>query len=481
MDFFEYRDGSLFAEGVNVEEIAREFGTPTYVYSASTLRLHYQRLTEAFSALKPLVCFSIKCNSNLSVLRLLAGMGCGMDAVSGGELHRARLAGVPASKMVYAGVGKSDHEILMALGHDPQSLCAASERSPREPIFAFNIESEEEFINIAELAARVRALGSGSGSGVVVVGSDRGQHAAPICRAALRINPDVDAHTHKYTTTGTRATKFGVDLTQARAFFARHGRNPHLQLSGLHLHLGSPIYTTQPYVDALVKTLDLIDTLKRDGFEIDTLDLGGGFGADYRTGQTIAASEYAKAIVPLLEPRVREGLRVILEPGRFIAASAGVLLTRVEYVKRAAGAGSSGDDRESSGDDCKSFVICDAGMHTLIRPALYEAFHFVWPTRCAPEHVPSVRAEQIDAPGLIHCDVVGPICETADFLALDRRLPPVKRGDLLCVFTAGAYGMTMASRYNSHTLPAEVLVDGTSVTLARQRETYDDLVALERM
>lgn len=463
MDFFEYRDGSLFAEGVNVEEIAREFGTPTYVYSASTLRLHYQRLTEAFSALKPLVCFSIKCNSNLSVLRLLAGMGCGMDAVSGGELHRARLAGVPSSKIVYAGVGKSDHEILMALGHDPESLCASRERSPREPIFAFNIESEEEFVNIAELAGRVRSLGGGDGKG-----------AAPLCRAALRINPDVDAHTHKYTTTGTRATKFGVDLAQARAFFARHGRNPNLKLSGLHLHLGSPIYTTQPYVDALVKTLDLIDTLKRDGFEIDTLDLGGGFGADYRTGQTIAASAYAKAIVPLLEPRVRDGLRVILEPGRFIAASAGVLLTRVEYVKRAAGAG-------QKSDEGKSFVICDAGMHTLIRPALYEAFHFVWPTRCAPEHVPSARAEQIDAPGLVHCDVVGPICETADFLALDRRLPPVKRGDLLCVFTAGAYGMTMASRYNSHTLPAEVLVDGTNLTLARQRETYDDLVALEKV
>lgn len=463
MDFFEYRDGTLFAEGVSAEDIAREFGTPTYVYSASTLRLHYQRLTEAFSALKPLVCFSIKCNSNLSVLRLLAGMGCGMDAVSGGELHRARLAGVASSMIVYAGVGKSDHEILMALGHDPESLCAARERSPREPIFAFNIESEEEFVNIAELAGRVRALGGGDG-----------KDAAPLCRAALRINPDVDAHTHKYTTTGTRATKFGVDLAQARAFFARHARNPHLRLSGLHLHLGSPIYTTQPYVDALVKTLDLIDTLNRDGFEIDTLDLGGGFGADYRTGQTIAATEYAKAIVPLLEPRVRDGLRVILEPGRFIAASAGVLLTRVEYVKRSAGSG-------SDAADGKSFVICDAGMHTLIRPALYEAFHFVWPTKCTPEHVPSARAEQIDAPGLVPCDVVGPICETADFLALDRRLPPVKRGDLLCVFTAGAYGMTMASRYNSHTLPAEVLVDGTSVTLARQRETYDDLVALERV
>lgn len=447
MDFFSYREGALFAEGVPVERIAASAGTPTYIYSASTLSMHYRRLTEAFAPIDPLICFSIKSNSNLSVLRLLASMGSGMDVVSGGELHRARLAGVDPSKVVYAGVGKSDEEIREALGHSAATHIGSTPL--HAPIFAFNIESEPEFENIAAIA---KSLGVQS-------------------RAALRINPDVDPHTHKYTTTGTKETKFGVSLDRARAFFKSHARHPNLRLTGLHLHLGSPIYTTEPYAEAIRRTLALIDQLEADGHTIDTLDLGGGFGADYRTGQTISAADYAAAIVPLLVDRVRgtkgrAPLRIVLEPGRFIAANAGVLLTRVEYVKES---------------DDKSFVICDAGMHTLIRPALYEAFHFVWPAHCKPEHVPPSRGETVNLPDadLRLCDVVGPICETADFLAQNRRLPPVKRGDLIAVFTAGAYGMTMASRYNSHTMPAEVMVDGTRARIVRERERYADLVQHE--
>lgn len=457
MDHFTYREGSLFAEDVPMSEIAAHVGTPTYVYSAATLRLHYRRLVEAFAPIDPLICFSIKSNSNLGVLRLLAQMGSGMDVVSGGELHRARLAGVPASRIVYAGVGKTDEEIEEALGggrsHEEQSGGAGA-GSGGAPIFAFNIESEQEFQNIAAIAAAMKVSS----------------------RAALRINPDVDPHTHKHTTTGTKETKFGVDLARAREFFRHYAGHPYLKLTGLHLHLGSPIYTTEPYAEALRRTLGLIDQLKTDGQVVDTLDLGGGFGADYRTGQTLTADDYAKAIVPMLIDRVRRGegeragksaLRVVLEPGRFIAANAGVLLTRVQYVKVTG---------------TKKFVICDAGMHTLIRPALYEAFHFVWPASCAPQHVPpgGARGETIGVPGLEECDVVGPICETADYLALGRKLPPVARGDLMGVFTAGAYGMTMASRYNSHALPAEVLVDGARAWVVRRREGYEDLVAHER-
>ncbi|MFG0251359.1 MAG: diaminopimelate decarboxylase family protein, partial [Phycisphaerales bacterium JB038] len=274
------------------------------------------------------------------------------------------------------------------------------------------------------------------------------------------VNPDVDPQTHRYTTTGKRETKFGVDLERAVAFFERYGRDPHLRLEALHLHLGSPIFSARPYVEALGRVLRLMDELEQRGFPIRALDIGGGFGADYETGRSPAAVEYAHEIVPLLEPRVRGGLRVILEPGRLIAANAGVLLTRVQYVKE------SGDRR---------FLICDAGVQTLLRPALYGAFHFIWPAQVAAGHVPERRLEDMELPGLVACDVVGPICESSDFLGKDRRLPPVERGDLLCVFAAGAYGMSMASQYNAQPRPAEVLVSGGEATLIRQRESYEDL------
>ncbi|MBX3355189.1 MAG: diaminopimelate decarboxylase [Phycisphaeraceae bacterium] len=427
MDHFTYLDGRLFCEQLSAESLAKAAGTPLYVYSAATLRDHFKRLEQAFTPVKPLVCFSVKCNANLSVLRLLAAEGAGMDVVSGGELMRARRAGVPASSCVFAGVGKSDEEIELAL---------------REGIGLLNIESEAEFENVAAIARRLGLR----------------------CDAALRINPDVDPKTHRYTTTGRKETKFGVDLERARAFFARYGRDEFARLRGLHLHIGSPVYTTDPYVQSVTKALALKEQLERDGFTIDALDLGGGFGADYTTGQSPMVQAYADAIVPLLLPHHARGLRLFLEPGRTIAANAGILLTRVLYMKR-------------SGD--KRFAICDAGMQTLLRPSHYEAFHFIWPANPGTPMVPPSRSTDPGLPGLSPCDVVGPICETGDFLAVDRALPELARGDLLAVFSAGAYGMTMASRYNSSPLPAEVLVDGDTATVVRQREAWDDLMAHE--
>jgi diaminopimelate decarboxylase len=413
MDHFAYRAGSLFCEDTALDDLAQRVGTPTYVYSRATLTDHYDRLATAFRDLGPtnqgpLICYSVKSCGNLSICRALGEQGAGMDVVSGGELERAWLAGVPMSKVVYAGVGKTDAEILAALdgrhsplrGLPPGQLPGGRSPDDRGPIGWFNVESEPEFETIAALARKTQIP----------------------ARAALRVNPDVDPKTHAYTTTGKKESKFGVDLERALAFFRAYGRDEWLKLTAVHLHIGSPVYTTEPYVEAITKALALIDQLGREGFRVDTLDLGGGFGADYETGRSPEAADYAEAIVPLLRDRVRSGLRVILEPGRTISANAGVLLTRVVQVKQ-------------SGS--KSFVICDAGMNALIRPALYGAFHFVWPTRVAPEHVPPRRAEELDLPGLQTCDVVGPICESGDFLAKGRKIPPVKRGDLVAVFTAG--------------------------------------------
>lgn len=436
MDQFNFRDGRLHCEDVAVEEIAAAAGTPVYIYSAATITDHYRKLVAAFKRVDPLICYSIKSCSNLSILRLLADLGAGMDVVSGGELFRAGLAKVHGHRIVYAGVGKTDEEIIEALDYSPDG-------STRHGIRLFNIESEAEFENIAALA-RSRGV---------------------VCEATLRVNPDVDPKTHVYTTTGKKETKFGVDLERARAFFRRYGRNEHCRLTAIHLHIGSPVYTVEPYIEAVKRALALIDELAAEGFKVTALNLGGGFGADYTSSQSPLAADYASAIVPLLAGHVDRGLRIILEPGRSIVANAGILLTRVQYLKK-------------SGQ--RHFVIIDGGMHTLIRPALYGSFHFIWPARVARMHVPAKREQEMDLPGLDLCDVVGPICESSDFLAKDRRLPPPVRGDLLAVFSAGAYGMVMASHYNSHPLPAEVLVSGSRATTVRSRETYDDLVNRER-
>jgi diaminopimelate decarboxylase len=424
MDRFEYRGGSLYCEEVAAAELAQRFGTPLYVYSADTLRQHYQRTQAAFAALDPLICFSVKSLPNLHVLRFLRSLGSGFDVVSGGELQRALRAGADPAGVVFAGVGKTDDEIRAGL--------AAG-------IGLFNCESESEM-------ERLIALSREAG-------------LAP--RVALRVNPDVDAKTHAYTTTGRKENKFGVDQDRAVEFFRRYGRDPAVRLCAIHLHIGSPVNDAASYEQAMQRGLALIDELRGAGFAIDTIDIGGGFGAHYRGGEAPAAADYARVIVPLLQSR---GLKVILEPGRSIGANAGVLLSRVVHVK-------------DSG--VKRFLIGDASMNDLIRPALYGAYHFIWPVE-ASARVPADRGPEQPFDGLAACDVVGPVCESGDFLAKDRRLPTdIRRGDLLAIFTAGAYAMSMANQYNSRPRGAEVLVEGGQARLIRRRETIDDLIGPE--
>jgi diaminopimelate decarboxylase len=450
MDDFHYRDGELHCEGVKLSEVAAEVGTPLYVYSRNTLIEHAAKVRAAFADLNPLVCFAVKSCPNIHILSALAEAGCGMDVVSGGELRRARLAGVDPSRIVFAGVGKTDTEIRDALRGGVLPGDEAGGGKGGEPIGLFNIESEQEY---EVLAMAARSMGVRA-------------------RGALRVNPGVKAGGHAYIETATQASKFGVELEHAAQLLERFSHEKHLRLSGIHLHIGSSIVTPEPYAEALTRVLGMVDTLARKGVVIDTLDIGGGFGADYQTGDAPSAAEFAKVIVPLLKERVAQGLKVVIEPGRSISANAGVLLTRVLYVKLAGGRG-------GPGGIGKKFVICDAGMNTLIRPALYDAFHFIWPTSVSPQHEPVRRAAAMDLPGLETCDVVGPICESGDFFAKDRLMPVVARGDLLAVFAAGAYGMSMASRYNSHPLPAEVLVSGTHAKVIRRRETMDDQVEHE--
>lgn len=428
MDWFAYRNGHLFCEDVNLDDLAKRVGTPMYVYSKRTLIHHYDSIAKAFGELDPVICFSIKSCQNVHICKLLAERGAGMDVVSGGELFRAQKAGVPMSKVVYAGVGKTDAEIRQAI---------------EAGIGFFNIESEAEFENIAAIAKQMNA----------------------VTRGALRVNPDVyDPKTHAKTTTGKKESKFGVDIERARRFFERYGKDKNLRLCAIHLHIGSPIYSAEPYVQSITKGLELIEELRSKGFTIEAIDIGGGYAADYESGKSPSAEDYASQIVPILRPFKKSGGQVILEPGRTIAANAAVLLARVQYIKMGGR---------------KKFVIIDSGMHHLIRPTLYDAFHFIWPTNVAPEHEPKARKQEMEMPGLEPCDVVGPICESGDFLAKDRPLPPVARGDLLAVFTAGAYGMVMASNYNTMPRPPEVLVDGSRATVIRRRETYQDLVATE--
>ena len=428
MDHFEHRDARLHAEDVDVREIADAVGTPAFIYSAATLRTHFERFRDAFAPIDPLICFAVKSNANLAVLRLLGELGSGMDVVSGGELRRALEAGIPADRCVFAGVGKTERELDAAL---------------QAGVGSINVESEQELEVLASVARRF---------GVV----------APV---SIRVNPDVDPHTHHHTTTGTRETKFGIDAERVPAVFETARREPALDAHGLHVHLGSPIYDTAPYVEGIGRLLELADRIEGEGSPITRLDIGGGFAADYETGRAPDAAAYADAIVPLLRDRVARGLRVVIEPGRAIAANAGILLLRVVA-------------RKTSGR--KTFLVCDGGMNALLRPSHYDAFHFAWPVAPCASQVPLRRTERPDVPDLELVDVVGPICETGDFLARDRWLPRLDRGDLLAIYSTGAYGMTMASRYNAMPLPAEILVDGDVHRVIRRRETFEDLISHER-
>ncbi len=424
MDCFQYREGALWTEEVAATTLAEQYGTPLYVYSQDTLLQHYERIHTAFAALDPMICYAVKSCSNIHICRLFAERGSGFDVVSGGELYRVLQAGADPARVVFAGVGKTEREIEEAL--------AAG-------IGRFNAESVSELEQVNGIATRM----------------GRAAHVD------LRVNPDVDAKTHAYTTTGRKENKFGVAIEQAPSVFDRFRDSVGLKLRGIHLHIGSPVNDVQSYVASIERGLALIDTLRHGGHPIDTLDIGGGFGAFYEGHEAPSAQDYANVIVPLLRDR---GLRIIMEPGRSITANAGLLLTRVLHVKQAG---------------TRRFVIVDAAMTELIRPALYGAYHFVWPA-VAAQHVPETRAAQQPFADLVASDVVGPVCESGDFLAKERGLPPgIEAGDLIAVFSAGAYAMAMASQYNSRPRPAEVLVDGQTSRVIRRRESYADLIATE--
>jgi diaminopimelate decarboxylase len=425
MDYFNYKNGKLLAENVDVKRIATEVGTPVYIYSKATFKNHLQKIKEAYRKLDTTICYSVKACGNINILKFMAEAGSGFDIVSGGELYRVLQAGGDVSKIVYAGVGKTDKEIIEALNVG---------------IGYFNIESEAELENLIQLAKR--------------------ESKQP--RAALRINPDVDPKTHTYTTTGKKETKFGVDIEHGRKIFANYGKDDAVKLCAIHIHLGSAGHTVEPYVEAIEKILALIEQLRCDGFTIEAVDIGGGYGADYITATAPTAADYAAAIVPLLKDK---NLKLILEPGASIAANAAILVTQVLYLK-------------TSGE--KKFVIVDAGMNDLIRPPLYDAFHFIWPVKVAEGFVPKRRDKDLQIDGTKIVDVVGPVCEAADFFAKDRALPPVRRSDLLSIFTAGAYGFSMSSNYNARGRAPEVLVNGGEFSVIRKRETPEDLIALEK-
>jgi diaminopimelate decarboxylase len=413
MHHFEYRNGEMHAEGVPLKRIAKEVGTPAYIYSLATLRRHYQVFDRAFAQVRHIVCFSVKANSNLALLRAFAKEGSGFDIVSGGELFRALKVGADPKKIVFSGVGKKKDEIEYALNSG---------------ILMFNVESEPELVALNEIAAGVGKK-------------------API---SLRINPDVDPQTHPYISTGMKKAKFGIDITKSIDMYKRAAALKNIVVVGVDCHIGSQLTSVSPFVDALAKVREYLDRvlvgeLKKEGAQIRYLDLGGGLGINYHDETPPLPEEYAKAIIQGLEGL---DITLILEPGRVIVGNAGILLTEVQYVKET---------------DAKKFVIIDGGMNDLIRPALYGSYQAIQP-------VVESRAERIVA------DVVGPICESGDFFAKDREIHRPERGDLLAVMSVGAYGFTMASNYNSHPKPPEVLADGDRYYVVRKRESFDDLI-----
>jgi diaminopimelate decarboxylase len=413
MDYFQHQSGSLYAEQVPVADIAQDYGTPTYIYSRKTLEQHWQAFDDAFSDLPHLVCYAVKANSNLAVLNVLARLGSGFDIVSAGELARVIAAGGEAAKTVFSGVGKTEAEIEYALEHN---------------IRCFNVESIPELSRINAVAAR---LGK----------------QAPV---SIRVNPDVDAQTHPYISTGLKENKFGIDIEQARTVYQSAKAMANLSVVGVDCHIGSQLTSVSPFVDALKRVLTLIDELSADGIEIKHLDIGGGLGIHYRDETPPSPAEYAAALKPLLAERQ---LEILLEPGRAIAGNAGILLTKVEFIKPT---------------EAKQFAIVDAAMNDLLRPALYQSWQEIQPVQLETQANSAVY------------DIVGPICETGDFLGKDRELA-IEQGDLLVIRSAGAYGFTMSSNYNSRPRAAEIMVDGSDIHLVRERESIQDLFAGEHV
>jgi diaminopimelate decarboxylase len=416
MHEFKYLNNHLYCEKVRVEELARKFATPLYVYSYHTILDHFMKLWNAFRPLTPLICYSVKANSNLAILKALVDKGAGLDIVSGGELFRAKSVGCPGKRIVYASVGKTDKEIAEAI---------------RANILFFNVESLPELENINRIAA---GLGRAT-------------------RVAIRINPDVEPKTHKFITTGKLTNKFGIDFKSARQILLMRRAFAHAQILGLHIHIGSQITESAPFVAAIRKVAEFIRGLEREGIRLEYLNIGGGLGIIYDRETPQTAARFAQRVLPLLK---KTGLKIILEPGRFIVGNAGILVTRVLYVKTT---------------PKKKFVIVDAGMNDLIRPALYGAYHNIIPLRRTRDE--GRRTHKVD--------VVGPICESGDFFAKDRRMPRVKEGDYLAIMGAGAYGLSMSSNYNSRCRAEEVMVVKDQIFVVRKREVLQDLTRHENM
>ncbi|TPL89981.1 diaminopimelate decarboxylase [Mesorhizobium sp. B2-3-13] len=415
MNHFDYRDGVLHAEDVAIPDIAAQVGTPFYCYSTATLSRHYRVFVKAFAGLDTLVCYAMKANSNQAVLRTLAKLGAGADVVSEGELRRALAAGVPPSKILFSGVGKTAREMDFAL---------------EAGILCFNVESEPE---LELLSARASALGK----------------MAPV---SLRINPDVDARTHKKISTGKAENKFGIPWQRARQVYARAATLPGIKITGIDTHIGSQITELQPFDDAFALLVDLVGALRGDGHAIEHIDLGGGLGIPYRVDNN--PPPLPDAYAQIVRKHVTKlGLKVMFEPGRLIVGNAGILVSEVIFVKEG---------------DAKNFLVVDAAMNDLIRPTLYDAFHEIRPVVQPPADRPRMMV-----------DVVGQVCETGDYLGLDRDLPRLKAGDLVAVSTAGAYGAVQAGTYNTRLLVPEVLVDGDRFHVVRPRLTYEELIGLD--
>lgn len=413
MDFFNYRQTKLFAEDRAVNDIAAEFGTPCYVYSRATLERHWQAFDDAFNGYPHLICYAVKANSNLAILNLLARLGSGFDIVSVGEMRRVLAAGGVPEKIVFSGVGKREDEIRAAL---------------EVGIRCFNVEVSGELDRINRLAGEL---------GVI----------APV---SFRVNPDVDAKTHPYISTGLKENKFGIDIQSAIHEYRRAALMSNIKIVGIDCHIGSQLTETSPFLDAMDRVLALVDQLQAEGIALQHLDLGGGLGICYRDEQPPLPADYVSALLGRLGSR---GFEIMLEPGRAIVGNAGILLTKVEYLKPTAG---------------KNFAIVDAAMNDLVRPSLYGAWQDI---------IPADTGSQAES---LTWDIVGPVCETGDFLGKNRELK-IAPGDLLAVRSAGAYGFTMSSNYNSRPRPAEVMVDGAQVHLIRERESFEQLWAGEKL
>ena len=418
MDFFNYKNGTLHAEDVALDTIADEIGTPFYVYSTATLSRHFNVFADALRGMNAMVCYAVKANSNQAVIRTLAALGAGADVVSGGELARALKAGIKTHKIVFSGVGKSAVEIEAALNAGIKQL---------------NVESEPELERISAIATRL---------GVV----------APV---ALRVNPDVDAGTHEKITTGKLENKFGIEWTRAHEVYKKAANMPGIKAQGLAMHIGSQLLDLQPFREAYVRAGDLVAMLRADGLSVETLDIGGGLGIPYGDEDEADAPDPESYAEIVRDTVGNLGVELILEPGRMITGNSGLLVTRVVYVKEGS---------------TKTFLIVDAGMNDLIRPTLYNAFHKIV-TVAAPDK----DGERVNV------DIVGPICETGDSFAKDRRLPPVNAGDLLAMRTAGAYGAVQSSTYNTRPLVAEVMVNGGQFAVVRERMEIEDIIALDRL